>query len=146
DPPTPPVVAAANDAARPRPRPSWPGLAIALALLLVILVGAIAWYHRSRVSDPTQLEARLLAARPFTSDPALEVGPRFSPDGKHVAFSLVEGDESRVVVQDVDGSKRQFVGNLEGHARLNPVFFPDGRSLAYWKSDGKECAIVRHEL
>ena len=146
DPPTPPLAAAANDAARPLPRPSWPKLAAALALVLVMLAGAIAWHLRTRAPDPAELEARLLAARPFTSDPALEVGPRFSPDGKHVAFSLVEGDESRVVVQDVDGSKRQFIGNLEGHARLNPVFLPDGRRIAYWKSDGSECAIVRHDL
>jgi Tol biopolymer transport system component/DNA-binding winged helix-turn-helix (wHTH) protein len=146
DPPTPPVVAAANDAARPLPRHPWAKAAAALAVVAVVLGGAAAWLQRGRGASPAELEARLLAARPFTSDPALEVAPRFSPDGKHVAFSLVEGDESRVVVQDVDGSRRQFVGNLEGHARLGPVFFPDGRRIAYWKSDGKDCAIVRHDL
>ena len=50
------------------------------------------------------------------------------------------------VVQAIDGSSRQFVGGLEGYARLSPVFFPDGRRIAYWKGGRDDCAIVEHDL
>jgi Tol biopolymer transport system component/DNA-binding winged helix-turn-helix (wHTH) protein len=144
--PAPAQLSAANEAIPPAPKRSWVAPVVALSMAVVVLAMATAWLARSRGPDVAALEAQLKTARPFTSDPALEMTPRFSPDGKRVAFALVEGDDSRIVVQDVDGSKRQFVGGLEGYGRLNAVFFPDGRTIAYWKSDGKECAIVRHDL
>jgi len=139
-------IAAANEAIEPSARRTWVASIALIAGLVVLAAIAATLWQRSRAPDIAALEAKLRTARPFTSDPALEVSPRFSPDGKRVAFALVEGDESRVVIQDVDGSQRRFIGNLEGYARLGAVFFPDGRHIAYWKGDGKECAIVRHDL
>ena len=120
----------------------------ALGAIVAIALAALAWWMlRPAPADfSANLESRLAAARPFTSDPALELGPRFAPDGKRVAFALAEGNESRIVVQAIDGSSRQFVGGLEGFLRLSPVFFPDGRRIAYWKAGKDDCAIVEHDL
>ena len=141
---TPAEPVAANDPA-PRPARRWLALAVA-AVAIAAIAGAAAWMQRSRPPDLAAIEARLKTARPFTSDPGIELAPRFSPDGSRVAFSLAGEGEARVVVQNVDGSMRQFVGGLEGHVRLAPVFFPDGRHIAYWKNADGACAIVRHDL
>jgi len=120
--------------------------AVAALVLMALIAGVVVWLQRGETYDLAAIEAKLVTARPFTSDPWLELAPRFSPDGTRVAFSLVDGEDSRVVVQDVDGSRRQFVGGLDAHSHLFPVFFPDGKRIAYWKGYQGECAIVEHEL
>jgi Tol biopolymer transport system component/DNA-binding winged helix-turn-helix (wHTH) protein len=138
--PAPSALEDAPSVARPA-RVRWVAAAIVLAT-----IAAAAWLARPVPSGDAGLEARLAAARPLTSDPALELAPRFSPDGARVVFALAEGNEARIVVQSLDGSSRQFVGGLEGLTRLSPVFFPDGRRIAYWKAGKDDCAIVEHDL
>ena len=125
-----------------------PWLAIGAGAAALVLAGALVAWLLKPAADTSfnRLDSLLVTARPFTSDPGLEVSPRFSPNGQRVAFALVTGNESRIVVQSVDGSTRQFVGALEGFLRLSPVFFPDGRRIAYWKRRNDECAIVEHAL
>lgn len=139
--PAPPAPGSAPSVARPA-RSRWPWAAAAIVVAAI----AAAWLARPVPSAVSGLEARLAAARPLTSDPALELAPRFSPDGERVAFALAEGNEARIVVQSLDGSSRQFVGGLEGLTRLSPAFFPDGRRIAYWKAGKDDCAIVEHDL
>lgn len=141
--PHPPVEA--PPAAPPIARLRAPLIGASLALAAAALA-AIAWFPRHATAPLADIDAMLVSARPFTSDPGMELAPRFSPDGARVVFALAEGNESRIVVQSVDGSARQFVGGLEGFARLSPVFFPDGQRIAYWKSDRDDCAIVEHDL
>ena len=137
--------APANDVPPRRRSRKLPAAVIALVVMAAI-AGAAVWLVRDEAGNLGALEAKLLTARPLTSDPGLELGPRFSPDGTRVAFSLLENDDSRVVVQDVDGSRRQFVGDSHQYTHLFPVFFPDGRRLAYWKGSEKDCGIVEHDL
>lgn len=128
----------------PAPPRRWP---YAAGVVAVMAMGAIAWWvSKPKPRVPENLAAMITAARPLTSDPGLELTPRFSHDGKRVAFALAEGNESRIVVQAVDGSNRQFVGGLAGFARLSPVFLPGDRKLAYWKNQGGDCAIIEHDL
>ena len=137
-----PPIAPTPPAPRARSRaPVFIGLAA-----LAAAIAAIAWLARPVRAPLPDIDAMLVTARPFTSDPALELGPRFSPDGGRVAFALADDNEARIVIQAVDGSSRQFVGGLEGFARLSPVFFPDGRRIAYWKANRDNCAIVEHDL
>lgn len=120
--------------------------AIVAAAFAAVAVAAIAWFHRAAAPALPDLDAMLVTARPFTSDPALELAPRFSHDGTRVVFALADDNEARIVIQAVDGSSRQFVGGLEGFTRLSPVFFPDGKRIAYWKANRDDCAIVEHDL
>lgn len=111
-------------------------------------VGALPWPGRMAVPPQAtfaDIGAPLADARAFSAEPALQLAPRFSADGHFVAFALGDERESRIVVQAVDGSSRQFLGQA-GALRLSPVFFPDGRRLAYWKSWAGSCAIVEHDL
>ncbi len=118
----------------------WVGLAVVALVLAVAAVGV-----RSPVDPHADLERRLAAALPLTSDPALELAPRFSPDGQRVAFVVGEGTQSRILVQSVDGTGRR---SLEepGLLQHSPVFFPDGRRIAYWRGRGGDCAIVERDL
>jgi Tol biopolymer transport system component/DNA-binding winged helix-turn-helix (wHTH) protein len=108
-------------------------------------VGAWAlWRHGAAPAH--DFERQLAGARPLTSDPALELAPRFSPEGDRVAFALGEGSDSRIVIQALDGTSRQFVGSAAGTLRHSPAFFPDGKRIAFFRRSGRECAIVEHDL
>ena len=115
--------------------------ALALASIAIGL-----WAVSRPGAPPADFERQLAGARPLTSDPALELSPRFSPDGARVAFALGEGTESRIVIQALDGSSRQFVGESAGTIRHSPAFFPDGKRIAFYRRRGAECAIVEHDL
>jgi DNA-binding winged helix-turn-helix (wHTH) protein/Tol biopolymer transport system component len=109
------------------------------------LVAAVSLALRDRPVATDDIERALPGARPLSSDPGLEVGPRFSPDGRRVAFALVQGDDYRIVVQTVADSTRQTISGA-GVGRFAPVFFPDGQRIAYWRREGAACAIVEREL
>jgi dipeptidyl aminopeptidase/acylaminoacyl peptidase len=115
-----------------------------LAVPLLAAAGYLA-VGRMQPAPPPPLAPQLAAARAFAVDPGLQLAPRFSPDGRQVAFALAEGDDSRIVVQAVDGSSRRFIGALEG-VRVSPVFFPDGRRLAYWRAADGSCGIFERDL
>jgi Tol biopolymer transport system component/DNA-binding winged helix-turn-helix (wHTH) protein len=117
--------------------------AVALAgIAVVALAAGGGLYLTARPAAPpdADLEKLLANARPLTSDPALELAPRFSPDGRRVAFVQGEGARSRIFVQEIDGSSRVAVTPAEGLAH-SPVFFPDGERLAFWKRAGADCGI-----
>jgi DNA-binding winged helix-turn-helix (wHTH) protein/Tol biopolymer transport system component len=96
--------------------------------------------------DRTTLERQLAQAEPFASETTLEVGPRFSPDDRHVAYAEGTGPQSRIVVRTRATGERRTLGDPQ-HLNLSPVFFPDGRRLAYFRRDpAGACAIVAQDL
>ena len=129
------------------PRPVRRLVPAAWLLPAIAIVGVIAaaFVMLRTAADRDHLGPTLAAARVFTSDPALEIGPRFSPDGRHIAFALGAGSETRIVVQRIDDSSRRLVGTGR-ELLLSPVFFPDGERLAIWRRVAGECAIVEHDL
>lgn len=116
----------------------------AMALLVTVLAAASA-VLRLGPEPGAVLAGQLAAAQPFTADVLLESSPRFSAAGDRVAFVLADAQHSRIAVQAIDGGARRVVGEA-GATHLSPVFFPDGRRLAFWRLRDGDCAIVEYDL
>ncbi len=68
-------------------------------------------------------EERLLAARGFS--------PRFSPDGKWIAYGVSEPAGSRIYVAPAAGGPASPVTS-DFYRAQSPVWSPDGRHLLFW--------------
>jgi Tol biopolymer transport system component len=66
----------------------------------------------------------------LTSDPAADVQPVFSPDGKRIAFSSARSGNWDLYVMDIDGRNVEQVANTVAQ-EMHPSFSPDGTRLAY---------------
>jgi DNA-binding winged helix-turn-helix (wHTH) protein/Tol biopolymer transport system component len=135
--------------AAPSRKPSRLVPAVAAVLALAgIAVAALVWQDPADSGDGVAALTRQLAgAEPFSSGVELEVLPRFSPDGRRVAFAAVDDKAARVVVREVHSAQRVVIGD-EGEVNNGPVFFPDGQRLAlYHRAPGSEdCGIVALDL
>ena len=119
---------------------------VVLTLLLAAIAIAAAWHLAGRDGALLpQLERQLANAGQFSSDLAMEMSPRFSADGRRVAFALGDPDHARVVVQDIATRTRTMLGEPDA-LQQNPVFFPDGLRIAYWRRSGSDCAIVERAV
>ena len=120
-----------------------PHVLAGVAVAGIVVAALIAW--RTPADFATQrarLEAQLARAESFSSDPALELGPRFSPDGRQIAYAQATGSRAQIVVRDIAGGHRRLLGD-PGEANLAPVFFPDGRRIAFHRRDmAGGCSIV----
>lgn len=144
----PPPGPSSTEAPAAPPRPPQRAGYVGIAAATLLLAGLATAWIATRAPPPSRaedLERRLVGAQPLTSDPMTELNPRFSHDGTRVAFALAQGDEARIVVQSLADASRQVIGG-PGALRLAPVFFPDDRRIAYWKAEGRACAIVEHDL
>lgn len=59
-----------------------------------------------------------------------DLSPRFSPDGRRVAFSSNVGATRQILVADADGRNAVQVTD-DVHMNFSPAWSPDGRSLAF---------------
>ncbi len=71
------------------------------------------------------------------------VYPRFSPDGKQVAYLYWDNKQHNLRVVNTDGSGRRVLINEENDVSHDfPVWSPDGKSIAYrmqtWERDPKD--------
>jgi serine/threonine protein kinase len=68
-------------------------------------------------------------ARPFLNGPAKESRPRFSRDGKWLAYVTNDSGRDEVYIQPVAGNGARIQVSLEGGG--NPLWSPDGRELFF---------------
>lgn len=72
------------------------------------------------------------------SSGAHDRAPRWSPDGKQIAFVSDMSGEEEIYLVPQDGSAAPKALTSGSHARLyNPVFSPDSKRLAYVDKDGR---------
>jgi hypothetical protein len=72
----------------------------------------------------------------LTSDPAEDVQPVFSPDGRHIAFASTRAGSWDIYAMDLDGKSVTQV--TSGPAQdMHPTFSPDGTRLAYCSIGGR---------
>ena len=79
--------------------------------------------------------------RQLTHDKFADLHPSWSPDGNTIAFVTDRGGETdfdllrfsnlRIALLHLDSGTIELLGNMESGKNINPVWAPDGRSLAF---------------
>ncbi|WP_411817413.1 amidohydrolase family protein [Hyphococcus sp. DH-69] len=69
-------------------------------------------------------------AKPIASGIAWEMQPRFSPDGKKIAFTSDRAGGDNIWIMNIDGSDKQQVTKEKFHLLNNATWSPDGQYLA----------------
>ncbi len=85
--------------------------------------------HRPK-ADIYMKQVEGMTVRQLTDDPAADVMPAISPDGKHVAFASDRGGSWDIYVQPLDGGKAMQVTHSPEH-ELHPNWAPDSKTLAF---------------
>src|SRR5438552_3127145 len=70
-------------------------------------------------------------ARQMTNNDATNGNPRWSPDGKHIAFISTRGEKAQLYVMPVDGGEAQALTSLKQGVGGGPVWSPDGQYIAF---------------
>jgi serine/threonine-protein kinase len=73
-------------------------------------------------------------ARPVLNTPALEVAPKFSPDGGFLAYGSTESGRLEVYVRPLSGPPRN-KWQISTDGGMEPVWSRDGRELFYRNAD-----------
>jgi Tol biopolymer transport system component len=86
-----------------------------------------------RLSDPSAGSGQVRKAQPFLRTPFNETMPRFSVDGRWLAYVSNESGHSEIYVQPYPGPGGKWQISTEGGTE--PVWNPNGRELFYRQGD-----------
>ena len=118
----------------------WAQLSLPLWLIAIGLLGlAGIWLFKEKLWSKTKISNDAANAVsniiPLTSYPGQEMQSAFSPDGNQIAF-VWRGDKENntdIFVRLVEGGNRVQITRNSGD-NVNPVWSPDSRSLAFYRS------------
>ena len=85
-------------------------------------------------------------ARAISRGPAYDHHPRFSPDGKMIAFTSDEGGMENLWLMDADGKNRRALTDGKDAYVRSASWTPDGNYLVAKKEDAKPAGIPPVEL
>ena len=88
------------------------------------------------------LTAGISRPRAATSDAAEEGCPRWSPDGRRIAFHADAGGSHTLWVAAADGTRLEHVGAALGEL-MHPVWSPDSTAVVAWDSRASALRLVR---
>ena len=80
----------------------------------------------------------------LTRGPGIDSRPRWSADGRRIAFVRDSGKDTSIVLLDVDGGAEQVIDTPA--IELDPEFSADGRSLFYTSGAGGSLELRRRDL
>jgi Tol biopolymer transport system component/imidazolonepropionase-like amidohydrolase len=86
------------------------------------------------------------AARALTTGPAFDSQPRFSPDGKTIAFASDRGGIDNLWLMDADGGNPRALTQEKDSYVRTPSWSPDGGYVLGRKEDGKRAGLPPVEL
>jgi eukaryotic-like serine/threonine-protein kinase len=86
-----------------------------------------------RMGDPSAVSGQVRKAQPFLRTPFTESAPRFSPNGRWLAYVSDESGRFEIYVQPYPGPGGKWQISTEGGTE--PVWNPNGRELFYRSGD-----------
>jgi serine/threonine protein kinase/Tol biopolymer transport system component len=99
--------------------------------------GGTMWRCRIDGSDKRQL----------TPENMMVVDPRWSPDGKQIAFAALEtGTPWRIYTVSIDGGGQPKPFFIENESQLGPSWAPDGKSIIFGRVSGREAKQSLYQL
>jgi Tol biopolymer transport system component len=101
---------------------------------------SIAFVHWGNHEDLFVMRMDGTGTRQLTDDVYKDRGPRWSPDGKHIAFYSNRGGSYQVWMINPDGSGLKQVTNVPGGI-LYPVWSPDGKRIVYSAQRGQPAIL-----
>ena len=91
-----------------------------------------------------RLDLQTGEAMRLTRGAGVDSRPRWSPDGRRIAFVRDHGKDTSIVLLDVDGGAEQVIDTPA--IELDPEFSSDGRSLFYTSGESGSLQLRRRDL
>ena len=82
-----------------------------------------------------QIDSDGAAAVPLTPAGVTALSPVWSPDGGRMAYTRLEGGRGGLIVQSLSGGDAQVAPGAQSGLNITPAFAPDGRTIAFARSD-----------